>query len=368
MDLNFVKNLFPQKGIIGIDIGSYAVKMVSFIEEKKKIKLKDWGYIPLNFSQDATAEEKQAVISEEIKKYLRKKGIQFKFVATSISGNSVIVRYVKFPKLSKKELALTLYVEAEPFIPFDISDVNLTCCPLDDVMEEGQPKMETVLVAAKKEVVDNRIDILSKAGLDPVIIDVDAFALETLYSWLNPEVSDSAILFLNIGHKVTNLSIFSQGATRVVRDIFIAGASFDKSIGKNFKMEPDAAGDLKKQKGILLSVQDKEGAIEDYDKEALGMSKASHAVLQDLYTEISRSIDFYLSQGVEQSISKIILTGGMSNLGNIGEYMSEKFKVSVEILNPLEPLAEQTKNIPKDILPALAVATGLALRKLKDWE
>ncbi|MEA3307534.1 MAG: type IV pilus assembly protein PilM [Elusimicrobiota bacterium] len=368
MGLNLPKNLFPQKGIIGIDVGNYAVKMVSFVEEKKKIKLKDWGYIPLDFASDATAEEKQSVISEEIKKYIKKKGIEYKFAAASISGNSVIVRYVKFPKLTKKELELTLHVEAEPFIPFDINDVNLTCWPLNDVMEEGQPKMETVLVAAKKDIIDSKIEVLSDAGLDPIIIDVDAFALETLYDWQNPEVSDSAILFLNIGHKVTNLSIIAQGVTRVVRDIFIAGASFDKAISKSFKIEMDAASELKKQKGVLLSVEDKEAAIQEYDKEYLGVSKASHAVLQDLYTEISRSIDFYLSQGVEQSISRIVLTGGMSNFGNIGKYMGEKFKVPVEVLNPLAPLLEQTKNIPKDVLPGLAVATGLALRKLKDWE
>ncbi|MBU2530342.1 MAG: type IV pilus assembly protein PilM [Elusimicrobia bacterium] len=368
MDLNFAKKLFPQKGIIGIDIGNYAVKLISFIEEKKIIKLKDWGYIPLGFAQDATPEEKQAFISEEIKKYLKKKGIQFKFAATSISGNSVIVRYVKFPKLSKKEMVLSLSIEAEPFIPFDVNDVNLTYWPLEDVTEEGQPKMEIVLVAAKKDMIDSKIEVLSDAGLDPVLIDVDAFALETLYEWQNPEASDSAILFLNIGHKVTNLSIIVKGATRVVRDIFIAGASFDKSISKRFKVDIDAAGELKKQKGVLLSIEDKEAAIQDYDKEFLGVSKASHAVLQDLYTEISRSIDFYLSQGEEQSISRIMLAGGMANLGNISKYMSEKFKVPVEILNPLSSLGEETKNIPKDVLPALAVATGLALRKLKDWE
>lgn len=368
MDFNLAKMLFPQKGIIGIDVGNYAVKLVSFVEEKKQLKLKDWGYIPLDFPQEASVEEKQAIVSEEIKKYLKKKGIQFKYAASSISGNSVIVRYVKFPKLSKKELALTLHVEAEPFIPFDINDVNLTCYPLNDIMEEGQPKMETVLVAAKRDAIDSKIQVLSDAGFEPIIIDVDAFALETLHSWLNPDVSDSTVLLLNIGHKVTNLSIVAQGVTRVVRDIFISGASFDKAISKAINAEPQIASELKKQKGVLMDTEEKEAAIEDYDKETLGISKASHGVLQDLYTEISRSIDFYLSQGVDQSISKIILSGGMSNLGNISKYMSMKFKVPVEIVNPLAPLAEQAKNIPKDVLPALAVATGLALRKLKDWE
>ena len=91
-------------------------------------------------------------------------------------------------------------------------------------------------------------------------------------------------------------------------------------------------------------------------------------MLRDLYTEVSRSIDFYLSQGVEHSISKIMLAGGVSNLGNVGKFLSSEFKVPVEIINPLAFLPEMPKNLPKDVLPSLAVAAGLALRKMKDWE
>ncbi|MHB0995237.1 MAG: type IV pilus biogenesis protein PilM, partial [Elusimicrobiales bacterium] len=174
---NLAKSLFPPKDIIGIDIGNYAVKVVCLAEEKKVLKLKDWGYIPLSIKADTAPEEKKAIISGEIKTYLKKKGIQAKFAATAISGNSVIVRYVKLPKLSRKELALTISVEAEPFIPFDIKDVNLTYYILNDSLEEGEPKMETVLVAAKRDAVQDKIDILSGAGLEPLVVDVDSFAL-----------------------------------------------------------------------------------------------------------------------------------------------------------------------------------------------
>lgn len=365
---NLAKSLFPPKDIIGIDIGNYAVKVVCFTEEKKVLKLKDWGIIPLAIKADVPPEDKKSIISGEIKTYLKKKGIQARYAATSISGNSVIVRYVKLPKLSKKELALTINVEAEPFIPFDIKDVNLTYYILNDISEDGEPKIDTVLVAAKRDAVQDKIDILAGAGLEPLIIDVDSFALETLYERLAPKGENNSVLLLNIGQKVTNLSIISQGTTRVVRDIFIAGSTFDKAIAKTLKCDAAAADAAKKSRGVLVSDEDKEAAIENFDKEAIAVSKAASGVLKDLYTEVSRSIDFYLSQGVDHSISRIIISGGMSNLANMTRFLSSEFKVPVELANPLAFLPEIPKNMPKDVLPALAVATGLALRKLKDWE
>jgi len=364
---NLAKMMFPPKEVLGIDIGNSAVKIVYFSEEKKVLRLKDWGYIPLAIKADTPPEEKKAIISQEIKSYLRKKGIQARYAAASISGNAVIVRYVKLPKLSRKELALTINVEAEPFIPFDIKDVNLTYYILNETSESGEPKMDTVLVAAKREAVQDKIDIISGAGLDPLIVDVDSFALETLYGALAPGEA-SSVLLLNIGQKVTNLSIVSQGVTRVVRDIFIAGATFDKAIAKTLKTDAAAAETAKRAKPVIVSDEDKAAAIEAFDRDGIAVSKAAAGVLRDLYTEVSRSIDFYLSQGVDHSISKIILSGGMANLGNISKFLAAEFKVPVEIMNPLAFLPETPKNMPKDILPSLAVASGLALRKLKDWE
>ncbi|MFA6434473.1 MAG: type IV pilus assembly protein PilM [Elusimicrobiales bacterium] len=367
MSFSLTKLIFPSKEIVGIDIGNSAVKIVCFKEEKKRVSLKDWGHLPLAIKPDTPPEEKKAIIAKEIKDYLKKKGIQAKYAASSISGNAVIVRYVKLPKLSRKELALTLNVEAEPYIPFDIKDVNLTYCILNDVTEDGQPKMETVLVAAKRDAVQDKIDILGEAGLDPLIIDVDSFALETLYDRILPKTDASAVLILNIGHKVTNLSIVSQGVTRVVRDIFIGGSTLDKAVQKALKTDAAGADAIKRSKGLLVSEEDKEAAIAAFDRDGIAVSKAASGVLKDLYTEVSRSIDFYLSQGMDHSISKILLSGGVANLGNITKFLSNEFKVSVETTNPFSFLPEQ-KNVPQEILPSLAVAAGLALRSLKDWE
>ncbi|MCX5784322.1 MAG: type IV pilus assembly protein PilM [Elusimicrobia bacterium] len=365
---NLVKLLFPVKDIVGVDIGSYSIKIVCFTQDKKHLKLKAWGYIPLAIKSDVPPEEKKTIIAQEIKDYLKKKSIQARYAAASVSGNAVIVRYVRLPKLSPKELALTINVEAEPFIPFDIKDVNLTYHILDDIIEEGQSKMETMLVAAKRDSVNDKINILLAAGLEPLIIDVDSFALETLYDKLYPAPEGNAALILNIGHMVTNLSIVAQGVTRVVRDIFIAGATFDKAIAKALKVDVQTAAAAKKKKCLLVSDEDKEAAIGDFNKEGVAVSRAAAGVLKDLYTEVSRSIDFYLSQGAEHSISKIYLSGGIANLANIEKFLSVGFKVPVEVINPFAFLGEQVRNVPADVLPALAVATGLALRRLQDWE
>lgn len=363
------KLMFPSKEIVGIDIGNHAVKIVCLTEEKKKTRLKDWGHIPLSIKPDVPPEERKAIVSQEIKTYLKKRGVQASYAAASISGNAVIVRYVKLPKLAKKELALTLNVEAEPFIPFDIKDVNLTYYVLNDVMDEGQPKMETVLVAAKKDAVMDKIDILSDAGLDPLIMDVDSFALETLYNRLNPQPEANAVLLLNMGHKVTNLSIVSQGVTRVVRDIFIAGGTLEKAVQKALKTDSPAAAAaaLKKAKGLLVSDEDKAAAIESFDRDGIAVSRAAAGVLKDLHTEVSRSIDFYLSQGVDHSISRILLSGGIANMGNLAAFMTGEFKVPVEIIDPFAFLTPPV-SVPKEVLPSMAVAAGLALRKLKDWK
>jgi len=383
------ESFFGSDEIIGIDIGSYAVKIVFFNKDKDNLRLKAWGHIPLEIKSDIQPEEKKAIIASEIEKFFKKMGIKTKYVATSVSGNSVIVRYVKFPRLSKKELDLAINVEAEPFIPFDMNDIYLSYYILNhNIIEEGQPKMEVVLVAAKKDIVNEKIDILEKAGLSPVIVDMDSFSIENLYSMLQAKEENKTVLFLNIGNKVSNLSILTpiqekeeisntarrkngnkfMGYTRVVRDIFISGASIDRAISKNMKIPIEQAKEFKKTVKLLIDDDSKLEAIKNYDKQSIIASKSIISVLKDLSGEVSRSIDFYLSQGIDHGISKIYLSGGIAALGNICSYLSTEFKVPVEIINPFSFLTDQPKNIPPDIMPSLAVASGLALRKMKDWK
>jgi type IV pilus assembly protein PilM len=330
------------------------------------MKLAAWGYLPLDGKPDATPDERKQQAINQIKAFLIQKNIQVKNVATSISGNAVIVRYVKFPLLTKNEFKATLATEAEPFIPFDINEVQLGFHILSELMEEGQKKMETVLVAAKKEAVDERVSVLQAVGLKPTVIDVDSFALENVYEKTG-EKGEGATLLLNIGHSVTNLSIIEDGVTRVVRDVLISGSTFSKAIMKALQCEPEKAEEAKKSNGIITDAAEKEKALQEGKRDALGVSQALTAVLKDMVAELHRSVDFYLSQGAERSIGRIVLTGGTAGMGNLAEYLTGELKVPVTVLNPFEFLADVPADIPKTMYPAMSVAVGLALRRNGDW-
>jgi len=281
---------------------------------------------------------------------------------------AVILRYVRLPLLSKSELMKTLPIEAEPFIPFDIKEVNLGAHILEQVVEDGQKKMEAVLVAAKKDVVQTRVDVLTAAGIAPVIIDVDAFAIEGLHEASKFKDEQGGVLYLNVGHGVTNLSIIENGITRVVRDIFIAGANFTKAVQKTSGTDWKGAEQAKGKHGILLTPEDKEKALSEGNQEALAVSQALTSVLKDLVGEMQRSVDFYLSQGAERSINRVLLTGGSAPLKNFAQALGTELKVPVDTLHPLEFLQDpEAEKIPAENAPALAVAAGLGLRRMKDW-
>lgn len=352
--------------VIAVDIGSYAIKLAE-IHQDGGWTLKSWDHVPLNPKPEATPDEKRTQTINELRASLIKKGIKIKETATALSGNSVIVRYVKFPRLTKAELQATLATEAEPFIPFDINEVQLGFHILGELVEEGQKKMETVLVAAKKELVSQRLEILQGAGLTPTIIDVDSFALENVYERVRDLKTEAgATLYLNIGHMVTNLSIIENGVTRVVRDIFISGNTLTKAVMKAFQYDLAKAEEAKKKHGIIVDPAEKEKALAEGAREALGVSQAVTAVIKDLVAEVHRSVDFYLSQGPERSIGRIVLTGGTARLRNLAKHLSSELKVPVSVLDPFSFL-KGAEAVPAELGPAFGVAVGLALRRNKDW-
>jgi type IV pilus assembly protein PilM len=354
--------------ILAVDVGSYAIKLALIRQEGHLCALKLWGYVPLNIKPEASPDERKVQTINALRAFLIQKGVKIREVATALSGNAVIVRYVKFPRLTKPELSATLATEAEPFIPFDINEVQLGFHIVSEIVEDGQKKMETVLVAAKKDLVSMRLDTLQGAGLTPAIIDIDSFALENVYEKIrDPKMESGATLYLNIGHMVTNLSIIEGGVTRVVRDIFISGNTLTKAIMKSFQCEYTKAEEIKKANGIIIDPAEKEKALADGQREALGVSQAVGNLVKDLVTEVHRSVDFYLSQGADRSIGRIVLMGGTACLKNLSKHLSAELKVPVSVLDPFSFVNGAPADLPGEQVPAFGVAMGLALRKPKDW-
>jgi len=356
------------KDVVGVDIGAYAIKVVLFKLEAGAYQLKAWGHLPFGAKVDAGPDEKKSAAVNALRAFFIEKSVKLKEASTSLSGNAVIVRYVKFPRLTKIELQATLATEAEPFIPFDINEVQLGFHILSEIVEDGQKKMETVLVAAKRELVTQRLEILQGAGLTPTIIDVDSFALENVHEKIrDAKEGPGATLYLNIGHMVTNLSIVENGVTRVVRDMFIAGNTMTKAIMKAFQCDAAKAEELKHSRGVFVDPAEKEKALADGDRDGLGVSQAVGQVARDLVAEVHRSVDFYLSQGPDRSIGRIMLSGGTARLKNLDKHLAQELKVPVSVLSPFS-FAKGGDAVPEALAASFGVAAGLALRQNRDWE
>lgn len=353
------------KETIGIDMGSTSVKIVQ-LEGRKVVR---WAYKELDVnlaSTDTPPNDRMAAISQILAEYISNEKKPPKTAAISVSGNSVIVRYVKLPRLTSEELMKTIQFEAEPYIPFSIPEVNLSFHILGDVVEDNQPKMETVLVAAKKDLIDQRLGALTAAKLRPVVIDVDAFTLESAYDFLhqNAQEQETALL-INIGANVTTMIIMENGISRVVRDVFIAGNSINKSLQRIFDCSYEEAEKLKTKGQILVTPDEKEATLAQDNQDALQISNTIVTVVKDLVAEIQRSLDFYLSQNPERQVNRILLSGGSANINGIDRYFSQELRMNVELFDPFEGLAGESLPEPS-LRPSFSVALGLATRREGD--
>ncbi|MBI3292997.1 MAG: type IV pilus assembly protein PilM [Elusimicrobia bacterium] len=365
-DLSFLR--WKPSDTLAVDLGTASIKVLQLKKANERWRLVTWGILPYQGGTEGPVAERKLAVVSALREFLANRQIQVKNVVSSVSGNAVIVRYVRLPKLSPQELAKSLRYEAEPYIPFNIAEVNLGFYTLGEVLEEGQKKLDTILVAAKKEVVDQRLDILVEAGLRPIIIDVDAFALENAYE-LTRQLTSSpkpqeTLVFVNIGASVTNMSIMEHGVSKVVRDVFIAGTTFTKAVQRQCQVDPKTAEELKRSIALLLSPAEREAAVAQDQKQALQASTAMLGVAKDLLAEVQRSIDFYLAQGSDRSVQRVFLTGGGANVRNLDGYFAQELKLPVEVFDPFQGI----EGIPPELEAhpewhaQLTVAVGLASR------
>lgn len=357
------------KHAVGVDLGSTSLKILQLKGFPGKYSVVRWAYLPLpNSGPDVPGPERRAqaiaLLSDFVSKLKKNAPRQTVF---SVSGNAVIVRYVKFAKMSREDLSKMIEVEAEPYIPFAIPEVHLDFHMLGDVVEDGQKKVETILVAAKKEIVQSRMEVIQQVGLDPILIDVDAFAVGNAYEAnRNPSVKET-VLMVHMGAAVTTMIILENGVPRVVRDVFLAGNTIGKALIRNFQCDPKQAEVLKGKTTLLVTQEDRDKANESGDKEILQLSTVMMPVMKDLLSEIQRSLDFYLSQGQDRQVTRVLLSGGASRLGNIASYFSQELRLPVEVFDPFSRI-EGAGPIPPDLRPLFAVAVGLAVRRDGDYQ
>ena len=347
------------KSIVGLDIGGSSVKAVECAVKSKGIELVKVGVakLPPEAIVQGAFLNSAAVVSA-IQEAIANAGIKTKHVATAVSGHSVIVKKISLPAMSREELDESIRWEAEQYIPFDINEVNLDFQIVEGSEADGQ--MDVLLVAAKKDLIDDYTQVIADAGLTPSVIDVAAFAVENTFHANYESSSEDVVALVNIGAQVVNINIVSRGAPAFTRDISTGGNAYTEEIQKALSVSWDEAermkiGGSRHEESQDVVPQEVEDAIRQVTDTVLG--------------EISRSLDFFAATAAESRIGRVYLSGGGSLVSGLESAFQGKTNLPVERLNPIArivPAASLDARMLEDTAPALAVATGLALRRMND--
>ncbi|HET6466701.1 MAG TPA: type IV pilus assembly protein PilM [Nitrospiria bacterium] len=345
--------------LFGLDIGSSAIKVVQLKEKKTGYSLEKFGIKSLapEMIVDGTVMDASSV-GGILKELLSEQKIKLKDVAISISGHSVIVKKISLPAMTEDELEESIKWEAEQYIPFDINDVNIDFHILGTSDgQDGQPQMNVLLVAAKKDKLNEYTALVADAGLTPRVVDVDAFAIENMYG-VNYGVQETEVVALvNIGASVMNINILKNTMSSFTRDISIGGNRYTETIQKELNLGYQDAEQAKR-------VENPEGV----NPEAL--SAVINTVNTEVAGEITRSIDYFKTTTMQENIDKVVLCGGAARSKGLVALLSERLGVPVELANPFNQIEIDPKlfNVEQiqEMAPQAAVGVGLAIRKMGD--
>jgi len=343
--------IFSRKISIGLDIGSGYLKVVQLKDTKGGYELELFDILPLppELIVDGSIIDSLR-LADSLKELIRKAKIKTKDVTVALAGHSsVIVKRVSLPEMSEEELSESIKFEAEQYIPFDIEDVNLDFQILGPKEEPGQ--MDVILVAVKKDIINDFLSVVKDAGLNPVIVDVNSFALENIYE-VNYEIEpDKNVAIVNIGASTINMNILKGGLSVFTRDSAVGSNIHTEALQREFNITYETAERLKKGEPVEnVSPEDAFSAIELASEEIIG--------------EVNRSIEYF-----NEDINEVILSGGCALIKDFPKLLAEKTRIDVNVMNPFKNI-----KIPKrfdityieEIAPMAAVAAGLALRQPGD--
>ena len=345
------------KSLVGLDIGSSAVKAIELRPAGKGYKVAAFGTetVPPDSIVDGAIIDGSAVI-DAIRRVFHSRNIKTKEVAASLSGNAVIVKKISLPTMTEAELAESIYWEAEQYIPFDIHDVNLDYQILNRGDVGGKSSMDVLLVAAKKEKIADYTGVISQAGRQAVVIDVDAFALQNAYEANYGTDPGAVVVLLNVGASATNINILEGDQSVFTRDISTGGNAYTEALQKELNLPFEHADQLKRGTPV-------HGVTFDDARPVL------RAVTENVMLEVQKTFDFYRASAPSDRISRLVVSGGASRADGFAEMLGERFQAPVEPFDPFRKVAFDAGKFGLDateIAPTAAVAVGLALRRAGD--
>ncbi len=342
-----------KKNLVGLDIGSSSVKAVELQRKGSALHLMSLGFENL---QPDTVVDGQIMelnnVSNVIVSIFNEHTIKTQRVAAGVSGHSVIVKNIVLPQMSEDELQESFSWHAEEHIPFDIADVNLDY----QVTGNSSDALHVLMAACKSDKIANVKQAIQLAGKHPVIIDVDAFALQNCYEVNYQPKAGEVVALLNIGAATMNINILNGARSVFARDASVGGSQYtsllQKELGLTFEQAEAVKRGLPFPEGI----------------EARPIQPIIETVSEILALEVKKTMDFYRATAEEggESIQKILVAGGGSKLPGLADFLAKHFEIAVEVFDPFRQIEVDSRKFDPDymreVIPEMAVAVGLALR------
>ena len=349
---------FGKKSVLGLDIGSGSVKAVEI-----DFKGQDKGFEILGLGVAAMPHEaivqgaflNSSAIVGAIQEAVDVSGIKTRDAVVAVSGHSVIVKKVSLSRMTAEELASQIQWEAEQYIPFDVNEVNLEFQILDTA--EDPALMDVLLVAAKKDLIDDYVQVMSEAGLTPIAVDVASFALANAFEINQTSDSEGVVALVNIGAHVVNINVIKDGVPAFTRDITTGGNQYTQEIQRALSIGFEEAERVKRGDSAV----DQNQAVLPQEVE-----NAMRAVTETVVGEISRSLDFFAATTNSGRIEKVMLSGGGAQVAGLARAFQERSGFDVAMLNPLSralPSRSYDAAFLQEVAPSLAVGIGLAARR-----
>ena len=339
----------------GLDLGSNAVKAVELRRVRAGFELVGAGLEPLE--PGAVAEgaiEDPESVAEAIRRVFSRSRIRSRRVATSVSGHSVIVKKLTLPAMSREELEESIQWEARQVIPFDLSDVHLDHQVLAGA--PGRKDTQVLLVAARKERIASRLEAIAGAGLSAVIVDVDGFALHNAYEANYGPGASVTTALLHIGAAVINLVVTRGGIPLFARDLSAGGHQLTELLQKQLGIGFEEAERMKRESLVEALEAGPSGAL-------------LQSATETLLLETRKSLDLFEAAAEGESIQRVYVSGGCSELAGLTERLQSGLGLPLEPLDPFKSIAVG-RGVDEESLyrqaPSLAVAVGLALRGFHD--
>ena len=345
--------------VVGLDIGSSSVKAVEIASKgrDKGFELRGLGIaaLPTEAIVQGAFLNSSAIV-DSISEAIEIGRIKATDAAVAVSGHSVIVKKVGLPVMSREELEDQIQWEAEQYIPFDMNEVHLDFQILDTRGDEGQ--MDVLLVAAKRDLIDDYVQVIQEVGLTPATVNVAAFAVENAFEMNYRTEPDEVVALVNIGAQVVNINVVQNGVPAFTRDITTGGNQYTEEIQKSLSVSFEEAERIKI--GGNSTDQSQEVVPQEVEH-------AIRSVTETVSGEIARSLDFFTATAAESRINRVLFSGGGSRIPGLDLSFAARSGLEVEFMNPLARMLPSKDFDPgylDSVGGSLGVGIGLATRKV----